>query len=137
MGGIGLAALLGPGWPGSVASAVALAGAAVGMGGVLLGIAAARALGRSLTPFPQPRRTGELVERGPYRVVRHPLYSAGLLLATGVSLASSPVALACTGALGLLWAAKSAVEERFLRERFAGYAAYARRVRWRLVPYLY
>ncbi|MDW8338262.1 MAG: isoprenylcysteine carboxylmethyltransferase family protein [Thermoleophilia bacterium] len=137
MGAIGLAAALGPRWPSSMATALALAGAAVGLVGIVVGLAAGRALGRSLTPFPRPRQAAELVERGPYRVVRHPLYSAGLLLGAGISLASSPLALAATVALALLWAAKASVEERFLRERYPGYAAYARRVRWRLVPYVY
>ena len=46
----------------------------------------ARSLGKSLTPYPRPRETGELIEKGPYRFVRHPIYVAGLLFFFGVGL---------------------------------------------------
>ena len=39
--------------------------------------------------------------------------------------------------LGVLWAFKARVEERYLRDRYPEYDAYARRVRFRLVPWLY
>jgi protein-S-isoprenylcysteine O-methyltransferase Ste14 len=47
------------------------------------------------------------------------------------------LALVGTGLLGITWALKSRVEERFLRDRYATYAAYSERVRYRLVPFLY
>ena len=98
---------------------------------------ASRLLGRGFTPYPRPLTTGELVERGPYRVVRHPVYSAGLLLFTGYSLHAGVLSLAATVVLGVVWALKTRVEEGFLRERYTGYAAYASRVRFRLVPFVY
>ena len=49
----------------------------------------ARALGKSMTPYPRPRETGELIEKGPYRFVRHPIYAAGFLFFLGVGLSSS------------------------------------------------
>jgi protein-S-isoprenylcysteine O-methyltransferase Ste14 len=137
MAAIVAAALLGPRWPAPVALPLAVVGVVAGVAGVAVGLAAGRALGGALTPFPRPARSGTLVEHGPYAVVRHPIYSAGLLLFGGVSLVFSPAALVGTVALALLWAAKSAVEERFLLARYPGYAEYASRVRHRLVPRVY
>ena len=102
-----------------------------------LAVWAGRALGRSLTPFPKPATAGSLVDNGPFRRVRHPIYSGGLLLFAGWSLFAGPVALVLTGTLGVLWALKARVEERHLAIRYPGYAAYARRVRFRLAPGLY
>jgi protein-S-isoprenylcysteine O-methyltransferase Ste14 len=93
-------------------------------------------MGRSLTPFPKPVAAG-LVTTGPFAVVRHPIYTGGLAFFAGYSLFSSVAALLSTIALGLLWAAKLRVEERLLVSVYAGYPAYARRVRRRLVPFLY
>jgi protein-S-isoprenylcysteine O-methyltransferase Ste14 len=132
--GIGL---LAPGWPDGARWWLKGAGALLVFGGALVIFVAARALGSGLTPFPKPAESGELVEGGPYAVVRHPIYSGGLLLATGISLALSPWALVGTGALAVLWALKASVEERFLRARYPAYAGYCGRTRSRLIPYVY
>ncbi len=55
----------------------------------------------------------------------------------GISLALSPAALAVTVLLVVVWALKSRVEERFLRERYRPYAEYCSRTRYRLVPFVY
>jgi protein-S-isoprenylcysteine O-methyltransferase Ste14 len=122
----------GPGWPVGV-RVVGIALAAVG-GGFL--VASARALGRSLTPLPRPRRRAELVEDGPYRLVRHPIYGAGLLGFLGYGLATSVPALALAALLGPFWVLKSSLEERWLEERFAGYSEYRRRTPRRFLPWL-
>jgi protein-S-isoprenylcysteine O-methyltransferase Ste14 len=137
MGVIVAAAVLGSPWPDAVALPLAVIGTALVVGGVLLGLASGRALGAGLTPFPRPSRSGSLVERGPYRRVRHPIYSAGILVFCGLSLILSPAALLASVALVVTWALKSAVEERFLCDHYPAYVEYERRVRWRLVPYVY
>ena len=98
---------------------------------------AGRALGAGFTPFPKPADEGQLVEDGPYRVVRHPVYSGGILFAAGIALALSPWALVLTAVLAAVWALKARVEERFLAPRYPGYAEYCTRTRYRLVPYVY
>jgi protein-S-isoprenylcysteine O-methyltransferase Ste14 len=46
-------------------------------------------------------------------------------------------ALGATAGLGVLWAFKAGVEEHYLRDRYPEYDAYATRVRFRLVPWVY
>jgi len=119
------------------AHAFHVAGASL-VGIALIVVAWARLeLGHSFTPFPRPRERGELVTRGPFRVVRHPIYLGATLLFVGLSLLYSWPSLILSGALGLLWAAKARVEERYLVARFPEYEQYRRRVRRRLVPFVY
>jgi protein-S-isoprenylcysteine O-methyltransferase Ste14 len=132
MAGTVVAGLFPPGWP----WAVRAVGIALAAAGVAFVVAAARALGPSLTPLPKPRGRAELVEEGPYRLVRHPIYGAGMLIAVGYALATSVPALGVAGALAVLWALKAAVEERWLEERFAEYADYRRRTPRRFLPWL-
>jgi protein-S-isoprenylcysteine O-methyltransferase Ste14 len=126
--------LLPPRWPDAATSELAVAGAVIAFLGAIVAYFAAHELGSALTPFPEPTGRGLLVESGPYRFVRHPIYSAGLLFFTGYALFAGPLALLGTVLLGLLWAHKASLEERLLVERYEGYEAYGRRVRWRLVP---
>jgi protein-S-isoprenylcysteine O-methyltransferase Ste14 len=107
---------------------VRVAGLPVAVAGAAIVARAARELGRSLTPLPEPRPEGVLVETGPYAVVRHPIYVGGLVFVAGVSLAAGPVPLGLSGALAALWSLKARDEERRLERRFAGYADYRRRV---------
>jgi len=137
MAAIVAAGVAGPPWPEHAAGPLAAVGVVLALAGAAAAAAAARSLGRGLTPLPRPRARGRLVERGPYRVVRHPIYSAGVLFFAGFSLAFGPAALALTAALAVLWALKARVEERFLAESFADYDAYCRGTRWRLVPFVY
>lgn len=129
--------LVGPAWSGDLR----VAGVAVGV--VLAGIGgwlAVRAivdLRSALTPLPYPRPEAELVERGAYRLVRHPIYGGLILGAVGWGLAwASPLALGLAVALFGFFSLKSRREEAWLAERFPGYAAYRGRTR-RLIPFVY
>lgn len=137
MGLIVAAAATTPGWPDAWRRFLLAVGLVLAPAGIAVAVWSGRTLGRSLTPFPRPASQGTLVERGPYAVVRHPIYAAGLLVFAGLGLATGPVALALTGVLAVLWALKLRVEERHLAARYPAYAAYCRRVRWRLVPGVY
>jgi protein-S-isoprenylcysteine O-methyltransferase Ste14 len=131
------AGFLPPDWPPGAKRALALIGLALFLAGCAIVVWSARLLGRGFTPYPRPSARGELVERGPYRVVRHPIYAGALVLFVGYSLCTGVLALVVTAGLGVVWALKAGVEERLLRQRYAAYAGYARRVRFRLVPFLY
>ena len=113
-----------PTWPGWVR----MAGVPVLLSGLACAIWAGRTLGPALTPYPLPSEQGTLVERGPYGLVRHPIYAAGLLVFLGYGLLASVPATAAVALLAVLWHFKAGVEERHLAERFPGYVDYKRRV---------
>jgi protein-S-isoprenylcysteine O-methyltransferase Ste14 len=132
-----VAVVIPPEWPSAARVPLAAVGAVLALAGATVAVMASRTLGRGLTAYPRPVAGAPLVESGPYRIVRHPIYSGALLFFTGWSLFAGPVALAITAALGILWVGKTAVEERYLRDAHREYAAYASRVRRRLVPGVY
>jgi protein-S-isoprenylcysteine O-methyltransferase Ste14 len=98
--------------------------------GFVLGAWSVRALGRSVTALPVPKAGGELVQTGPYRFLRHPIYVGGTLFFAGLSLVFSLYGLVLSGVLGLFWILKARYEERVLRERFPEYAEYRARTRF-------
>jgi protein-S-isoprenylcysteine O-methyltransferase Ste14 len=77
---------------------------------------------------PEVRADAELVTGGPYRYIRHPMYTA-LLAACGglVAIDPRPLRLLILAALALVLNAKALREEALLARRFPGYAAYAAR----------
>jgi protein-S-isoprenylcysteine O-methyltransferase Ste14 len=115
-----------PYWP----RQLSLVGVPLALAGAAGFVWSARALGKSMTPYPRPRETGELIEKGPYRYVRHPIYAAGMLFFLGVGLSSSLPATIGALALATLWWRKAALEEEHLAARFPEYDDYRRRVRW-------
>ena len=95
--------------------------------GIVLGVWAGVTMGSSLSAFPRPPRDAELVDRGPYRYIRHPIYVGGVLFFAGLSLVFSVYGLILTAVLAAFWVAKARLEERHLTERFPDYADYKRR----------
>lgn len=83
----------------------------------------------------QAERGHVVVTTGPYAIVRHPMYASSLLFMLG-----APLLLGSLWGLGglavfiPLLAARALGEEELLRRELAGYADYARQVRFRLVP---
>lgn len=87
----------------------------------------------NIRPIPRPH--GHLVTTGPYRWIRHPMYTSVLLCAAGASLAASVPWLAWLAffALVAVLTLKAIAEERWLGELHNGYAAYRNRTK-RFVP---
>jgi protein-S-isoprenylcysteine O-methyltransferase Ste14 len=117
----------------SLVTWVLLTGFAVGLalGSAWLGAASIRILGKQWSLQARITQDHDLITTGPYRFVRHPIYTAmlGLLLATGLAF-SRPVWLGA-GLLTFLagTALRIRVEERLLRATFGEtYDAYARQV---------
>lgn len=118
---------------------IALIAAGLGLlsiGGVLA-LVGMLALGNNLSILPHPKAGAELVEGGPYALVRHPIYSGVVLGAAGWALLfRSPVTLLLALALFVFFDVKSRREERWLARTFPRYSAYQRRVR-KLIPLVY
>ncbi|MSU64512.1 MAG: isoprenylcysteine carboxylmethyltransferase family protein [Opitutus sp.] len=88
-----------------------------------------RHLGLNVTSTSLPRGNATLVTTGPYRWIRHPMYSAALILVIATSLLTASAVVAVGGVLmfGLL-AARSRLEEKRLVEKFGdAYRAYQSR----------
>jgi protein-S-isoprenylcysteine O-methyltransferase Ste14 len=86
----------------------------------------------------QEDRAHRVVTTGPYRFVRHPGYLGAILggLATPLMLGSA-WAFAPAGLVALLFVVRTHLEDRTLRHELEGYEEYAKRTRFRLVPYLW
>ncbi len=112
--------------------AIQIIGLAVGLWGVL-----AMKVG-NFNVQPEVKHTAVFISRGPYKIIRNPMYT-GLLIFFSVSILNNfsyvrvAVFLALTTALLL----KIAMEEQFLTERFEKeYIAYKKKT-YRLIPYIY
>lgn len=83
----------------------------------------------------QTDRGHTVIARGPYRYVRHPGY-AGMFLATvaGPILLGTIRGLVPAGVVIAAMTLRTALEDRTLRAELPGYAEYAGRVRYRLLP---
>jgi protein-S-isoprenylcysteine O-methyltransferase Ste14 len=97
--------------------------------GIVLGMVAGTRLGSSLTPSPIPKASAELATSGVYRLVRHPIYSALLLIGLGLAMRGASLwhGLVLAGLIVLLQM-KARAEEAMLLKKFQGYASYAARV---------
>lgn len=86
--------------------------------------------------LPEPHPQTVLITDGPYRYLRHPMYTsvllgAGALISTHNSL---DMLVAWLMLLVVLWV-KLGYEERLLDKRFPGYRIY-RKSSWRLIPFI-
>ncbi|MFN8542656.1 MAG: isoprenylcysteine carboxylmethyltransferase family protein [Candidatus Binatia bacterium] len=111
-----------PAYPMLEAAGLALVGA-----GLVLHHRARQTLGPQWEPTVTVRVGHDLVTRGPYAVVRHPLYAAVLLAAAGTLLAHPSLAIACAAVglatgTGLKIRAEETALHRVLGERWTRYA---------------
>jgi protein-S-isoprenylcysteine O-methyltransferase Ste14 len=113
-------------------------GAALVAAGLLLTVWARVQLGRNWSDVVTIKKDHDLVTAGPYRTVRHPIYSGLLLAVIGVAIAIGEWRGAAAVAV-ITWAFcwKLRVEERFMREQFGRqYEDYSGRVS-ALIPFVY
>jgi protein-S-isoprenylcysteine O-methyltransferase Ste14 len=119
------------------ASGTAIVGTVVTAAGLGFAVWARIALGGNWSGMVTVKQGHELVERGPYSIVRHPIYT-GLILAllgTAGVVGEWRALLALALVVGSFWY-KLRTEERMMRETFgAAYVEYSRRVK-ALVPFL-
>jgi len=88
------------------------------------------------TPMTQ-KEEPELVTSGPYRLVRHPIYSGVLVAGVGTAVALSWMWLIAVALAGIYFVYSAVVEERFMIEQFPDtYPAYKRSTKM-LVPFVF
>ena len=123
-------------WPRSPATF--WGGVAIIVAGFTFTIWARRVLGRNWSGTVTIKAGHELIQTGPYRWVRHPIYT-GLLLAfagTAVAVAEWRGLLSCALAL-VAFVIKLRIEERWMTEVFGpAYDQYRQRVRG-LIPFVW
>jgi protein-S-isoprenylcysteine O-methyltransferase Ste14 len=124
-------------WPAPLRLSATIAGSVLAIAGVALLLAALIRLGSGLTPMPYPKANATLVQTGPYRFVRHPMYAGGIAIAYGWAfLVHGWLTLFYASALLVFLEIKATREERWLVEKFPGYPEYQRRVR-KLIPFIH
>ncbi|PNH11882.1 Protein-S-isoprenylcysteine O-methyltransferase, partial [Tetrabaena socialis] len=95
------------------------------------------ALGRNLSPLPEPRATHELVTSGLYNYARHPMYGGVLMSSLGLAvLTHNDTRLVLVAALWWILEQKVALEESALSERYPEYSEYRTKVK-KFLPYIY
>jgi protein-S-isoprenylcysteine O-methyltransferase Ste14 len=116
---------------------VRLMGMPVALAGLALFLWMFRHLGLNVTSTSMPRGDATLVTTGPYRWIRHPMYTAALILIVATTLFTANVAVAIGGiAMFALLAARSRMEEQRLVAKFGdAYRAHQRRT-GRFLPHL-
>jgi len=88
------------------------------------------------TPMTQ-KQEPDLVTSGPYRLVRHPIYSGLLLAVVGTAVALSWLWLIAAALAGLYFVYSATVEEHYLATQFPDtYPAYKQSTKM-LVPYVF
>lgn len=125
--------------PTAITLAIQVAGIFAILGGVVLAAAGVGSIGvHSLSPFPVPRRSNQLAEKGAYSLVRHPMYGGLILFATGAAAASaSPGRAAAALALFFILENKMILEEKGMRKKHgAKYDEYTSRTR-KAIPFLW
>jgi protein-S-isoprenylcysteine O-methyltransferase Ste14 len=86
----------------------------------------------------QSERRHSVITTGVYAYVRHPMYAGSMFLMFGLPLLlGSWIGLMAAPLLVLLFSLRIIKEEELLRRELEGYEDYARRVRWRLIPYVW
>jgi protein-S-isoprenylcysteine O-methyltransferase Ste14 len=122
-----------PDWRG-----LAIAGLAVQVAFFLLAIWSRRHLGANWAGEVRIATGHELVQSGPYRLIRHPIYTALLGMYVGMALVSGEMhALLAVVLITLAYWRKLRLEETALAGAFgASFAAYQEHS-WKLVPYVF
>jgi protein-S-isoprenylcysteine O-methyltransferase Ste14 len=126
-----------PGWKPPFTWLGSIMGVILIPAGILLLATAMIRLGPNLTAVPYPKDDGTLIETGPYRLVRHPIYCGFILIALGWALlVHGWLTVGYAIILLMFFDIKSRREETWLKAKFPAYGDYQRRVR-KLIPFVY
>lgn len=127
------------GWTGSLHSGIHIAGLILLFAGSLL-FTWSMVSNRFFSTLVrlQIDREHSVASGGPYRLVRHPGYMGYMAMSLATPLALGTLwALILSGSTCLLFILRTALEDRTLQKELAGYAEYAGKVKYRLLPYVW
>ncbi len=80
----------------------------------------------------------KVIDTGLYGIVRHPMYSATLLLFISIPIVLGSIySLAVFLAYPFIIAKRIKGEEKFLEKELPGYAEYKKKVKYRLIPFIW
>ncbi|MCX6002679.1 MAG: isoprenylcysteine carboxylmethyltransferase family protein [Chloroflexi bacterium] len=86
----------------------------------------------------QAERKQHVISTGVYSIVRHPMYLAGLLMFLGAPLLLGSIYGLLVGSLmSLLLVVRITGEEKMLIAELVGYIDYKKKVRYRLIPFIW
>jgi protein-S-isoprenylcysteine O-methyltransferase Ste14 len=124
-------------WPLTYIGIGLISGGLMMAAGLLLIIAGIWWQGANIAAVPYPKDSAVLLEAGPYRVVRHPMYSGGVLMACGWAFFTQGwLTFIYAVILFVFFDFKARREELWLKDEFPGYIDYQKRVN-KLIPFLY
>src|SRR5262249_13577852 len=119
-------------------SRLAWAGLGLTVAGCAFAVWARALLGSNWSATVTVKQDHQLIRRGPYTIVRHPIYSGFLLGVLGTALALGEVrGLVALAVAFAAWHIKARTEEQFLVEQFGdAYVGYRRDVK-QLIPFVF
>jgi protein-S-isoprenylcysteine O-methyltransferase Ste14 len=86
----------------------------------------------------QKERGQKVISTGMYGVVRHPMYAGAVLLFISTPLLLGSVYGLAIGMLLIVTiAARSVGEEAMLKRELEGYSDYTKKVKWRIIPFVF
>ncbi|MEZ7556492.1 isoprenylcysteine carboxylmethyltransferase family protein [Streptococcus sp. 27098_8_134] len=115
-------------------------GILISLAGFALRIYAVNYLGKNFTLAVQTTDSQQLVDHGPYAIVRNPAYTGSILSILGLSITSlNPLTIIISLILLVVgYSIRLRVEEKALGNHFGkNYEAYCQKVRYRVFPYIW
>ena len=98
---------------------------------IVIMLIAIKDLGRNLSPFPRPIKNSNLVTKGIYRFVRHPMYYSLIFISFGVFIIKLSIYYLCLSiSLSLIIKLKIVLEEQYLNTKFKNYLLYKNEVKY-------
>lgn len=95
-------------------------------------------LGKQWTAEVNLQTNHQIIDTGPYTIVRHPIYTCAIILYLGTAMAFFNIVTALLVPIAILtYILKTAYEDAFLMTQLDGYKDYGQRVPYRLVPYIW
>lgn len=86
----------------------------------------------------QEERHQKVIDTGVYSIVRHPMYAGAIPFLIGMALWLESYAAALLSVIPIvLLAVRILIEEEFLKRELEGYDSYMKKVRYRLIPFVW